>query len=424
MTPSSVNISFVLFGITGDLARKKVVPALFNIFRENKLGNNFKMIGFGRSEISNVKFKALIKSYIKEIGTEKDRGRFIKISSYVSGDYNDGSPYKKLKLETQSQKTLFYLSLPPFICESVIGQLGKADMLSKKRNDAPQILIEKPFGTSKKSADDLNQLLSRFASEKQIYRIDHYLGKKTLIDFKRLRNTSFFKKLLDPKHAKEIICTLFEPIGTEGRAGFYDKTGALKDVGQNHLMQMLAIALSVSDSKKKSALKLLSGSTIKRSIRAQYAGYASEEGVADNSKTETFFRLELAVRQKAGKHIDIILQAGKAIDRDDSSIRINFNNKEIGEYVVHIDIKSDRMTFELPKLYPFLLQPLGESEYGSDAYQNIIFSAIKEQKQFFPSMEEITASWNFIERAEKLLLTTPLRKHPKGSIAESIIVAK
>jgi glucose-6-phosphate 1-dehydrogenase len=307
--------SLIIFGITGDLARKKLIPTLLNLKRK------VKIYGVGRKNPSEIQIP--------------------KNFNYIQGAFDDPNLYSQLA-QVEGER-LFYLAVPPDLYEAVLKRL------IVKTTD--KILIEKPFGNDLKSARKLNKLLLKKFKEKQIYRVDHYLGKKELKNLKIERR----------KDIEKIEIKILEKQGINGRGIFYDKVGALRDVGQNH---MLAIFGALTKGKV-ADLKLIEAES------SQYQGYLGEPGVDPKSKTETHFKI-----QASWKGIPIILESGKKMKVNKVEVAVIYKNKKE------------------PKIFPI----------ESGGYDRIFLDALSGKKDIFPKLPEISAQWKFIEKVKRELL--------------------
>jgi glucose-6-phosphate 1-dehydrogenase len=311
--------AFVFFGATGDLAYKKIFPSLQAMVKRGHL--NVPVIGVARSAKNVDELRARARDSLEKHGGF-DSAAFDKLSSllrYVRGDNGDPATYQALRKELGSaERPAFYLAIPPTSFEVVVEQLEKSGCAKGAR-----IVIEKPFGRDLASALELNRILLGAFDEKAIFRIDHYLGKRPVETMVFFRFTNpFMEAFWDRNHVESVQITMAESFGVQGRGAFYDETGAIRDVIQNHLLQVLCNLVmeppvrtdseSVRDEKVK-ILKAIPSLSEKNVVRGQFLGYRKEKGVAPDSKVETFAALRLEVNSWRWQGVPFYIRAGKCL---------------------------------------------------------------------------------------------------------------
>jgi glucose-6-phosphate 1-dehydrogenase len=312
--------ALVFFGATGDLAYKKIFPSLQAMLKRGNL--KVPVIGVAKAGWNLEQLKARAKDSLEKHGG-LDAAAFTKLSSllrYVDGDYNDPATFQAIRKELGSaQRPAHYLAIPPVLFGTVVEQLGKAGCAQ----EGARVIVEKPFGTDLASAQKLNGILLGAFDEKRIFRIDHYLGKKPVhtMLFARFGN-AMFEPFWNREHIESVQITMAEDFGVQGRGGFYDQTGTIRDVMQNHLFQVMAnIAMeppvrtdseSIRDEKVK-VLKAIPPLEANNLVRGQFRGYRDEAGVAKDSKRETFAALKLEVDSWRWRGVPFYIRAGKCL---------------------------------------------------------------------------------------------------------------
>src|SRR6202047_4671983 len=355
-------VTVVLFGASGDLAKRKVIPAMYDLAIHNSLGPRYTIVGFARTPMSDENFRSALgeaAKSISEVGPidPKEWEQFAGNLHYSQGEYDDPESYARLAkcledLEAAKNlggNRLFYLSTPPEVYPHIVDQLGKAGLARAKSPDAwVRIIIEKPFGRDLASAKELNKTVLNVFEEKQVYRIDHYLGKDTVQNLLVLRfGNGIFEPLWNRNYVDHIQITAGETLGVERRGGFYETTGALRDMIQSHVLQLTSLvameapanfdATSVRNEKIKvlQSIRPFAGESIwKNVVRGQYGpgqvnakpvpGYRQEPGVKPDSATETYVAMKLFVDNWRWSGVPFYLRTGKRLKRAVTEVVIQF----------------------------------------------------------------------------------------------------
>ncbi|MBS3093365.1 hypothetical protein J4456_02160 [Candidatus Pacearchaeota archaeon] len=350
---------FILFGVSGDLSRKKIIPAFYELFKQGKLRDT-RILGVSRRDLSPEYILQEVKPHIKNV-EDKKLQEFKENLDYFQLTFSDKEKYSELAsyIENIEKKhrikdKIFYISTSPEFYEPIIEALGNNNI---SRNS--KIIIEKPFGEDTDSASKLNMLLKKYFSDENIFRMDHYLGKKSIHELEKLR---------EPEKLQIIF---IEPFGIGTRGEYYNKFGALKDVFQNHILQLAAITLAKKEAEKIFILKKLS---IEKIICGQYNEYLKEDKIPQHSKTETFVAIKMIY-----ENIPIYILAGKKLSKKKSAVIIQRSNKE-----TEIDFTNDY--------------------FPAEPYVHLIADVFSGKQTYFVSEEEIEEQWKIVE---KLALMKP-----------------
>lgn len=452
--------AFVIFGGTGDLAQTKLFPALFTLYKEGVLPDKFIIVGLSRKQLTHQEFQ----SYAQQILSNKQPNTTELITSfcnhirYVSGNFDELQSYEKIKQTLQlfddelgqCTSKLFYLAVPPQYYSSIFQNLKESDAMSLCDNVGSwsRLLVEKPFGKDLETATALDKELSNFFSEDKIYRIDHYLEKDAIENILSLRfENEIFKDVWNKDHIESIAIRLFEKKSLANRGSFYDDIGALRDVGQNHILQILAL-LTMQNvdtqnatqvrTKRAEAIRALSHEKISKLIRAQYKGFKETTGVTPDSQTETYFTIQTQMESTHWQGVDIILSSGKALHESVTDVTVTFKSTgactcehESGEHhhknVItitfspehHIDlllwVKKPGFDFILEPRILELTRNSSLDSYSPEAYERVLYDCIVGDQTRFVSGEEVTAAWEFVTPILEKFKTSPLLTYEIGS---------
>jgi glucose-6-phosphate 1-dehydrogenase len=449
MSPHKFNIPtvFVIFGATGDLAQKKIFPALYNLYKTKQLPEKFKIIGTARRTVSDDAFKTFITKIITDFEGAAPDSKFLKPfledCSYHQAQFGSLEEYKAIAKVlgmndmgwSICSNKLFYLAVPPEQYELILNNLvdsGLTDPCSPEEGWT-RVLIEKPFGKDATTANKIDTLLGKLFKEEQIYRIDHYLAKEMIQNILAFR---FANNLLEEswnnKFIEKIEVRIHETGGVEKRGAFYDGIGALRDVGQNHLLQMLALVTMdrptslTGEPVRKKRRELLQKLIVhdldgikKYTFRGQYEGYKSIEGVKKDTSTETYFKVKAFLDSPRWQGVPIILESGKRLPSVCNEVVISF--KEVLPKPLASELKGKRnmVAFRItPKeeihisfiaKKPGLKMELQERNLNfiyrtdntqnkkAEDYERILMDCIKGDQMLFVTTKEVEAMWKFID---------------------------
>ncbi len=437
----------VVFGGTGDLAAKKIIPSLWHLFLQKRLPDRFSVISFSRRKISNQDFQKFVRDAVGKRGglniNEEQFLRFFKAFVYNQGSFEDKDAFRSLAQtisETESvwgvcSNKLFYLAVPPVAYENIFKNLAGVSLNLPCGGDFgwSRVLIEKPLGTDRVSARKLQLLVSSFFKEEQIYRIDHYLFKEIIQGIENFRfSNNLFENTWDNTTIDRIHIRLYETIGVEERGRFYDAIGTLRDVGQNHLLTMLAaITMEYPPDMKADAIRENRAKILetlmpwteklikKNTFRAQYSGYKDIEGVRTGSETETYFSVKTELTSPRWSGVPVIMEAGKRMAEARKEIVLTFKHPstcllcETGphapnmivfrlepndEIVIHFWTKKPGFEKVLEeRTFSFFLYEKETKIQYVEEYAKVIHAAMDGNQALFIAPREIDAMWKFID---------------------------
>lgn len=433
--------TLVIFGATGDLAKSKLYVALYSMFKKGALPPRFKIIGFARSELSSLEFHELI---AQSIGQRREDEKFFTLVQYQSGLFEDIAAYQKIEkiLTDRDKKTkacsnkLFYLAVAPKYYKTILGNLSLSGLnIPCSDNDGwTRVLVEKPFGEDAQAARQLDEYLARLFREEQIFRIDHYLARETMQNIVSFRfSNAIFEPIWNNNYIAGVEIKLLEKGGVGERGAFYDEIGALRDVGQNHLLQMLALvamghpqrfeagAIRRERGKILESLREFTDSEVQKyTTRGQYEGFRELLEVKRDSQTETYFKVKAFIDNARWNGVPFYLEGGKGLSENRVEINIHFKAtspcfcppphenhlhqnkltfsvKPREEIVLRFWTKKPGVAFDLePRRLAFEYKSGAVSETRAEAYEKVLFDCIEGEQMLFASSEEVAAAWQFI----------------------------
>jgi glucose-6-phosphate 1-dehydrogenase len=464
--------TLVIFGATGDLTQRKLLPALYNLHLDGLLPESYSIVGSSRSPMSDRKFaEAMAKGVSAHSRRDLDPERWDDLARRLSYVMVDGSEdgYEELarRLDALEEERgapgnrLFYLATPPSAFDDIVTGLGKAGLEQPGRNGRwSRVVVEKPTGHDLETASELNDIFNRVFQEKDVFRIDHYLGKETVQNLLVFRfANAIFEPLWNQKYVDHVQITVAETIGIEGRGKYFEEAGIGRDIVQNHMFQLLCLiameppvslaADPIRDEKVKvlQSLRPLAGDDVRRStIRGQYRegvvdrqrvpGYREEPDVAPDSRTETYAAIRLHVDNWRWAGVPFYLRAGKRMPKRLTEISLQFRevphrlfDQHPAPNTLRLQIQPDegihlafdsKLPGSKPRIEPVTMDFCYSSAFGQEppeAYERLILDAILGDSTLFIRRDEVEAAWAWIDRLEQAWSEddSPLAPYPAGT---------
>jgi glucose-6-phosphate 1-dehydrogenase len=448
--------TIIIFGASGDLTARKLVPALYHLFKDKQMPASFRVLGFARREKTDDSWRQELRAALDQFSRTKPVDdavwkAFAENLSYCQGDLNDDAAYKKMEAQLTGfgsgplrENLLFYLAISPSQFGEVIEQLHRAGLLNLNGAAWQRIVVEKPFGHDLASAQALNRELMRYAHEQQVFRIDHYLGKETVQNILMFRfSNSIFERLWNRESVDHVQITVSEKLGVGERGGYYEEAGALRDMVQNHMLQVLSLiameppvsleAEAVRDEKVKllkSIRKLALEDVQRQVVRGQYfaglvggearPGYRQEPKVKSDSNVETYVALKLFIDNWRWSGVPFYLRTGKNLPASVSEVRVQFrptpNVLFAAQCGVHMDanaialrLQPDegiylRFNGKVPGMSlgvrPVRMHFSYDAEFGAytpEAYERLLLEAMLGDATLFIRRDEVETAWQIAD---------------------------
>ncbi len=434
--------TIVIFGASGDLNKRKLIPSLFSLFRKRKLSGGCRVIGFSTSKWSHEEFREEMRTgidaYYRSSFEEQEWETYKQHLFYVPGSFTEGEDFKRLAKELEKSKgdpdnRLYYLAAPPRFFPDIVENLDEAGLVHET-DGFRRVVIEKPFGNDLQSAKELNQKIHQSLGEHQIFRIDHYLGKETVQNVLVFRfANAIFEPIWNRNYIDHVQITVAEKVGVEHRAGYYDQVGVVRDMFQNHLFQLLTLvameppASFDADARRNERVKVLNAvrpilaeDILRHTVRGQYQGYREEDRVDPNSQTATYAAIRFYIDNWRWHGVPFYLRSGKSLAEKTTEIAIQFKapphlmfpmpeEKELTPNILSLCIQPDegvhlRFETKVPDTMSDRKSVDMEFHYAEsfdglipDAYERLLLDAMQGDASLFTRSDQIELGWEIVD---------------------------